>query len=298
MSGRRNRTRCRDSVTVQHTPLISPFVLPSSSPTLSTRSLLSHRARGDKYYRDCDIRAIPRVAIYVTRSRDSRLRSRLLGDGDARGGGEGGRVRGSREKQTRRKGRRGEGGEDAHPEATHARPRMGRLLYRSTEFRQRNQSRVRRSAKREKKKRCRLKKIQARNGLSSQIHRDLHICVLYLLCNVSLFVTRFKLKPRCERVYSSKVSRDITFRSRATAIIGARKEQGYRQRRDYASLISNYKIVDDWREDSFDRVISLLILYRCESLDKLFPLLQCDISLEFASSIVCVVCECYLSIWD
>lgn len=147
MSGRRNRTRCRDSVTVQPAPLISLFVLPSSStpPHPPGSPLLSYRARGDKYYRDCDIRAIPRVAIYVTRSRDSRLRSRLLGDGDARGeGGKSARV--AREADAaggeRRRRRRGR----ASGDDTHARPRMG-LLHRSTEFRQRNQSRIRRSAK-------------------------------------------------------------------------------------------------------------------------------------------------------
>lgn len=185
MSGRRNRTRCRDSVTVQHTPLISLFVLPSSSPTLSTRSLLSHRACGDKYYRDCDIHAIPRVAIYVTRSRDSRLRSRLLGDGDARARGEGAR---GEECEGRERGRRGGRGEEVKAARTRIRRRHTLVLKWGgccidrpnfdngikVEFGE---------ARREKKRRerCRLKKIQARIGLSSQIHRGLHICVLYLL---------------------------------------------------------------------------------------------------------------------
>lgn len=198
MSGRRNRTRCRDSVTVQPAPLISLFVLPSSStpPHPPGSPLLSYRARGDKYYRDCDIRAIPRVAIYVTRSRDSRLRSRLLGDGDARGRGE--KVRGSREKRTRREARGGEGGEDAPPETTHT-----LVLERGCCIDRPNfDSGIKVEFDEARKERRRLRKIQAR----AKFHPLAKFIVARIFArplprDVSLFATRFKVKSRRERAY-------------------------------------------------------------------------------------------------
>lgn len=76
----------------------------------------------------------------------------------------------------------------------------------------------------------------------------------------SFFVTQFNKKSKNQKCHGAYIplrvgvkSFGITFRSRATTIIGARKNQGRRQRRDYTSLISSYTIVLDRRDDTLNR---------------------------------------------
>lgn len=113
MSGRRNHS-CRDSVTVQHAPLISLFALSPSHPLPSLRRHPSwpfHRARASaarknrrEYYRDCDIRDDSSSRdLRDSQLRSRRLRATLLGAKGVRG--EGKKIRSRR----RRGGQRREG---------------------------------------------------------------------------------------------------------------------------------------------------------------------------------------------
>lgn len=116
MSGQRNHS-CRDSVTVQHAPLISLFALSPSShprpflPSVATPPGLSHRARanagrktGANITAIATSAAIPRVAIYVTRSRDL-VAFALLHKARK---GRGGRIRNRRRRRSKRGEREGE----------------------------------------------------------------------------------------------------------------------------------------------------------------------------------------------
>lgn len=100
MSGRRNHS-CRDSVTVQHAPLISLFALSSLPPTLARLGVATPpglstahaRMREDRreYYRDCDIRGDSSSRdLRDSQPRSRRLRATSLGAKGAREGGEGG----------------------------------------------------------------------------------------------------------------------------------------------------------------------------------------------------------------
>lgn len=238
----------------------------------------------------------PRFTWLAARSRDNRLRSRYL---VARWGSAGGKSRERSRRGDRGQERRGEeiewrgraSGDNTHTHTyTHTLVLEWGLLHRSTEFRQRNRSRIQRSAasmarKREKKKEMQdeedwnakwsLFRIRIRNNTTQNVY--------------IFFVTQFKRKSKCDGVYIplqiGVKSIGTTFRFRATTIIRARKNQGRRQRRDYTSLISNYTIIFDQRDDSFNCEISSQIL--SSWIDKLLFLLRSNTSLEFASNITC-----------